>query len=341
MYDALAVSQACYLEHAVSVEQFLRNKGHRFTSVLVSSALSTDLEGHYIIAERISGNDKVTILGIRGSYCKADWETNFKVWPSFSDHGWVHSGWYSRMLHLPQAILQNRLVLGHRIIITGHSLGGGVAQLLAMEMINMNSGAENSVINRIQCITFASPVVKIGAGADNFNNVHKDRFWHFIHSRDIVPKVLTWMQEVIKSVSDVLLNSMFASGSSTLSAIQSIMKCASLLSTSDPTLRMGDWHDMKAHMNSGFVSRTGQLIASAVHYKPVGLFFSVDSDDPFSALSVAEVASIMDYSNIIVTLDMIEYHSLGGTYSHLILHSNQFQESMDRSTYSNTLPGND
>ena len=119
--DCFILSSASYCSGEESVRYHLKNKGHRFTGILPSRPVNDDV-GQYIMAEIVRDDYKATFLCIRGSLVAEDWAANFKAWPSHTNIGTVHAGWYCRMLHLPQMLLLHRLKAGHKIYITGHSL---------------------------------------------------------------------------------------------------------------------------------------------------------------------------------------------------------------------------
>ena len=161
VYDCLLLSDMAYVGEVELIKSTLKGRGHRFSNILVSDDLDHDKQGHYVIADVESGlENKTTYLAIRGSFIPSDWAANASFWPSFQDMGIVHAGWYSRMSHLPWSFLRDRLLDGHNVVITGHSLGGAVAQLLTMKLLdsmNLNSN-KTEMWEKVQCVTFGAPV---------------------------------------------------------------------------------------------------------------------------------------------------------------------------------------
>jgi hypothetical protein len=188
--DCSLLSRAVYEENP---ELYLQTNGHRFTSMVQPDR--PILEGRYIIVQMVCGDVKHLYIAIRGSYYTEDWTTNFNAWPSLKEIGTVHTGWYSRMEQLPSKYLLSKLHEGYYIYVTGHSLGGAVAQLLTCELLGNDLVARfdaNELSQRLKCICFAAPMVLIGSAADRMNNLHRNNFVNFVQIDDIVPKVLSW-----------------------------------------------------------------------------------------------------------------------------------------------------
>jgi predicted lipase len=87
------------------------------------------------------------------------------------------------------------------VIFTGHSLGGALAELLAIRCLSYIQGRHNLSLEqrvhyrrKLSCCTFGKPLV----GNDEFRQYVvscfpevSERFHHYINSKDGVPKALT------------------------------------------------------------------------------------------------------------------------------------------------------
>jgi predicted lipase len=100
----------------------------------------------------------------------------------------IHSGFLNSYQTHADAVFNkvSNLLLENpdfKLIITGHSLGGAMATLCAMDL-HLNKGIEN-----IFLITFGSPRVGDSAFADAFDRVFADKSWRVTNQHDVVPHV--------------------------------------------------------------------------------------------------------------------------------------------------------
>ena len=124
--------------------------------------------------------DDTWYVAIRGSSSVANWEDDFEVRLveyKECDDCKVHRGFYQSALALTAQTVA-LLPKGCQVIVTGHSYGAAVAQLLAVELIN--TGYIVHVYN------FGQPRVCNAEGAKHINSKLTD-FWRVTHDRDIVP----------------------------------------------------------------------------------------------------------------------------------------------------------
>ena len=268
---------ASYEEGDHAVRLFLAKNGHRLHSLFVSYA--PDGDGHYIVAEKIVDDRKITFVSIRGSYTLSDWGTNVQAWPAMQDIGTVHAGWYNRSLYLPLNYIIECLKRGDYIVICGHSLGGAVAQLFTAELMKaVVHDQDTTILQRILCVTFASPLIISGIGADLLNIHNKSRFINIVQEQDVVPKILFWSQEVLISCSKQLksksINPDVASGiARDVIVLVTCVVDGAPLPTITELLKTVLKSAARFLLNSRFV-------VDLLSYKPVGQFYLLSLSAP-------------------------------------------------------------
>lgn len=112
--------------------------------------------------------------------------------------GAAHWGFAERAESVPIDFFRKLLDAGEEIIFTGHSLGGAVASLLTLRVLE--SSNERSVDEQVRCITFGSPLFASSRLAEMINDKYKDIFIHIVSRRDCVPKILPFVSALQKLV---------------------------------------------------------------------------------------------------------------------------------------------
>ena len=147
----------------------------------------TDIEGFIGILE----STETIYVVLRGSSSALNWLDDFELrmtpYTSFSECGDcnVHKGFYKSALSIREKTIESvaQLVQEYprfNVVVTGHSYGAAVAQLLAMEI--EQAGIDVHIYNYGQPRT----------GDDNyaaFVNQRIDGYWRVTHNMDIVPHV--------------------------------------------------------------------------------------------------------------------------------------------------------
>eukprot|EP01035_Chromulina_nebulosa_P023548 gene23548-30535_t len=303
--DSFLLSEAAYCENPCS---FLTDQGHRFTSVFVGHFLQED--GHYLIAYR----DDVVYLAIRGSSNSSDWKMNFSAWTTVESIGIVHHGWYSRSAHIPTAYLLHVLEKENKkVVICGHSLGGAVATIVTVRLLQqlVFKAQMTELAKCITCVTFAAPLVMTGLAAENIHSVHNDRFIHFIHPRDVVPKILTLCSNIVQ-------NSKLSTNDSTEKAMQVMISLGDAVNKS---LRISHvaWEALKLFaVSSVFKNLATTIIQDLWGYQPFGKYFVVgEGYDPRHALDHEAAKELLSYKNIVMTPDLLIAHKLSFYVSYI------------------------
>lgn len=101
--------------------------------------------------------------------------------------GSAHAGFLDRAKTIPLDYFRRLLVRGERIVFTGHSLGGAVASLLALRLLEATG---KWCHEQIQCYTFGCPFFADSELARYINKNYKHHFVHIVSRNDIVPKLM-------------------------------------------------------------------------------------------------------------------------------------------------------
>jgi triacylglycerol lipase len=122
-----------------------------------------------------------------------DWFADFRATTDPWDHnaGKVHSGFYSALRKVWGVTLANGEILPRRLVnrgsktiwITGHSLGGALAELCAAQALFVSNIPVQGVY------TFGQPRVGTKDFADAVNRKLGSGIFRFVNDRDIVPRV--------------------------------------------------------------------------------------------------------------------------------------------------------
>jgi len=125
-------------------------------------------------------DDKNLIIIFRGSSNLDDWITNFKidkVRHSFTQHEGFYEAYQSVQSAIFNTASKNKT---KNIFIAGHSLGGALASLCAVDLHMLLDTPVTS------CYTFGSPRVYDAVSASNINDIMGDRIHRVVNNNDIV-----------------------------------------------------------------------------------------------------------------------------------------------------------
>jgi deoxyadenosine/deoxycytidine kinase len=201
-----AIVELCFLlceavYEANEVQYLQRHAPINISLVGISSRAEN--EGKFLIAQATVNNEEIVVTAFRGTSNLDDLSTDLSAMPTLTPSGLTHSGFLSRSnVDCLTSYLLQKVVQGKRVVITGHSLGGACATLLAVRLTEELIHAKEDV--NLLCITFGAPLVGCEAMADyhHFLNV----FHHFIVDRDFVPRALTKCLGVLYELLKIFLD---------------------------------------------------------------------------------------------------------------------------------------
>ncbi len=145
----------------------------------------TDLEGY----TGVLGSSNTVYVVFRGSFSNRNWiddfeilKTKYHTFPNCDCE--VHHGFYETTLNLKNSTIDSVNLLKKKygysnVIVTGHSLGAAIAQMIGMELVAAN--ISNTVYN------FGQPRVGDGTYARFVNSISELKLYRFTHDKDIIP----------------------------------------------------------------------------------------------------------------------------------------------------------
>jgi predicted lipase len=158
-----------------------------FVTEAILYDVKTDIQGYigYL------SSSKTIYTVIRGTSSALNWLDDLEVikipYTTFSECNCdVHTGFYNSALSIRTKtvdvvkLLKTRFPL-YSVIMTGHSLGGAITQLLGMEL-------EKEGI-KVQIYNFGQPRIGDENYGDFVNTIVLDRLWRFTHYKDMVPHI--------------------------------------------------------------------------------------------------------------------------------------------------------
>jgi predicted lipase len=134
-------------------------------------------------------NEENVIIAFAGSDDAKDWFENMKFCKKKTSYGSIHSGFYDSWEEVQEylsEILHVRRLQGKKTYITGHSLGGALAMLCAIDFVYRNC------IQRV--VTFGSPRVGNMTWKKAYNKVCGNfKTIRYVNDQDIVTKIPTFL----------------------------------------------------------------------------------------------------------------------------------------------------
>jgi len=135
---------------------------------------------------------KTIYLVFRGTKSILNWMEDIEIqlvpYPGCQSSGYVHRGFYESAIGIQEQTVNALINLlkihpDYGVIVTGHSYGAAISQLIGIEMQKMVPGVE--VYN------FGQPRVGNANYSACVNQLFPDHIYRFVHDRDIVPHLPT------------------------------------------------------------------------------------------------------------------------------------------------------
>lgn len=191
-YDVDQISRCVWLSGAAYCDKNTYDTmqiGGSATGFILNSTLydpKTDIQGYTGIMHEYES----IYVALRGSSSIKNWLDDFEVrltdYTTFPECDCqVHTGFYKSATAIRENTIRSvknmlQMYPSYSVIVTGHSYGAAVGQLLAMEL--KHAGIKSQVYN------FGQP--RIGdSNYAKFANTVLDEYWRVTHDRDIVPHV--------------------------------------------------------------------------------------------------------------------------------------------------------
>ena len=137
----------------------------------------------------VATTPEIALVSFRGTESRGDWLRNINVPGRTRDYGVVHRGFLGAFQAIESRL---RSVLagmsGKKLILTGHSLGGAIATVMAAEWQNF--------MPAYWVVTFGQPAVGSGAFRMFFLQRYSRNFFRFVNNDDIVSRVPPGYQHV-------------------------------------------------------------------------------------------------------------------------------------------------
>jgi hypothetical protein len=181
------LSGAAYCNKENYATMKLNGPASGFITEAILYDAKTDIEGYIGYLKKSK-----SIYGvIRGSSSALNWLDDFEVrkipYTTYEECNCnVHRGFYKSTLSVRDKTIEVVKILKKRfptysVIMTGHSLGAVIAQLLGMEL-------EKEGI-KVEVYNFGQPRVGDENYGDFVNTIIGDRLWRFTHYQDMVPHI--------------------------------------------------------------------------------------------------------------------------------------------------------
>jgi len=141
----------------------------------------------------VAWDSKIVLVSFRGTKELGDWLINLNVMRKQNppNYGKVHTGFYDGFDCVRAQVIEllnEANADGKTIWITGHSLGGAIATIMAAELL------EEHKIDGIY--PFAHPRVVNRRAQGLFRTHYQDRFFRFVNDDDVVPKLPALLKHV-------------------------------------------------------------------------------------------------------------------------------------------------
>lgn len=130
---------------------------------------------------------QVSIVAFRGTDEAEDWRYNFKAQPIAMSIGQVHGGFRELYASLNERLVEAvRPIASEGLWLTGHSLGGALANLAAYDFERIHSFQVRGIV------TFGQPMLFDRRAAVEMEHRFRRRLLRFVNDTDAVPRMPPW-----------------------------------------------------------------------------------------------------------------------------------------------------
>ena len=197
--DILVASLACHAVYKPHPSQWLEEQGPGIADWVVE--LCRLKEDCWLF----QGPEDVCVLAFRGTQDKRDVCDDLKIQQTMRFGCKVHAGFMERADAIPLEEVQKLLRRGKPLLVCGHSLGGAVASLTTLRLLDHtgSSPLEADCVQRTRCVTFGMPLL----GCDKLTAYvakNRYRFHHCVYNADIVPRALVVKNKVQAAIGEKL-----------------------------------------------------------------------------------------------------------------------------------------
>ncbi|KLU01831.1 Lipase [Rhodopirellula islandica] len=170
-----AIAYQVYEEEPIITRYFLSSMGFD---------LVTEIR-HESMYAYVAATDDVMVIAFRGTNLTSlsDWHVNWRYKQVLHHGHYFHEGFVEKYLAMSGKIRES--IIQHKpkhIWITGHSLGGALATICAVDLAHAGQMQPN-------LCTFGQPRVTDSAGAEWLNKLLLKRYARFVNGSDIVPSL--------------------------------------------------------------------------------------------------------------------------------------------------------
>ncbi|KAJ7550454.1 hypothetical protein O6H91_07G102300 [Diphasiastrum complanatum] len=165
---------------------------HHEQPTFLSARLLDNQEQIYAIIRSSNG---YVMVAFRGTFTLQDAIQDMKLTTAPVGFGLgvgrAHVGFQARAEKMPVQLFMNLTRPGEKLIFTGHSLGGAVASLTTLRVLEALSAAgDDAPISRerVLCVTFGTAPFANRELAMYINSKYRDRFYHLVSMHDFVPR---------------------------------------------------------------------------------------------------------------------------------------------------------
>eukprot|EP00667_Euglena_gracilis_P000921 EG_transcript_921 len=153
------------------------------------------------------GPDDWGVVACRGTANQQDVCTDLRITQASRYGCNIHAGFLERADAVSLDEMKAFLRRGHRLLVCGHSLGGAIASLVTLRLLDSQgpSAVEPDCVWRVRCVTFGMPLVGCERLAAYVRN-HRYQFHHCVCNGDVVPRLLVAKNKAQASFTETMMS---------------------------------------------------------------------------------------------------------------------------------------